>query len=45
MQKFVRAVIGTNNVDSSASVCHSPTALGMQRTYGTGAATNSIVDL
>jgi formate dehydrogenase major subunit len=45
MQKFVRAVIGTNNVDSCARVCHSPTALGMQRTYGTGAATNSIVDL
>ncbi|MFY8020736.1 MAG: molybdopterin-dependent oxidoreductase, partial [Bacteroidia bacterium] len=45
MQKFVRAVMGTNNVDSCARVCHSPTALGMQRTYGTGAATNSIVDL
>ncbi|NNE30713.1 MAG: molybdopterin-dependent oxidoreductase, partial [Saprospiraceae bacterium] len=26
-------------------VCHSPTALGMQRTFGTGAATNSIEDL
>jgi formate dehydrogenase major subunit len=45
MQKFVRAVIGTNNVDSCARVCHSPTALGMQRSFGTGAATNSIVDL
>jgi formate dehydrogenase major subunit len=45
MQKFIRAVIGTNNIDSCARVCHSPTALGMQRTFGTGAATNSIVDL
>ena len=45
MQKFMRAVIGTNNVDSCARVCHSPTALGMQRTFGTGAATNSIIDL
>ncbi|MCF8449376.1 MAG: formate dehydrogenase subunit alpha [Taibaiella sp.] len=45
MQKFLRAVIGTNNVDSCARVCHSPTALGMQRTFGTGAATNSIKDL
>lgn len=45
MQKFMRAVIGTNNIDSCARVCHSPTALGMQRTFGTGAATNSIVDL
>lgn len=45
MQKFIRAVLGTNNIDSCARVCHSPTALGMQRTFGTGAATNSIKDL
>jgi formate dehydrogenase major subunit len=45
MQKFIRAVIGTNNIDGCARVCHSPTALGMQRTFGTGAATNSIEDL
>ena len=45
MQKFIRAVIGTNNIDSCARVCHSPTALGLQRTFGTGAATNSIEDL
>lgn len=45
MQKFIRAVIGTNNIDACARVCHSPTALGMQRAFGTGAATNSIEDL
>ena len=45
MQKFFRAYIGTNNIDCCARVCHSPTALGMQRTYGTGAATNSIEDI
>ncbi|MEZ5046663.1 MAG: formate dehydrogenase subunit alpha [Chitinophagaceae bacterium] len=45
MQKFIRAVIGTNNIDSCARVCHSPTALGMQRVFGTGAATNSVIDL
>jgi formate dehydrogenase major subunit len=45
MQKFFRAVIGTNNIDSCARVCHSPTALGMQRAFGTGAATNSVIDL
>ncbi len=45
MQKFIRAVIGTNNIDGCARVCHSPTALGMQRSFGTGAATNSIIDL
>lgn len=45
MQKFIRAVIGTNNIDGCARVCHSPTALGMQRSFGTGAATNSIDDI
>lgn len=45
MQKLLRAVIGTNNIDSCARVCHSPTATGMQRTFGTGAATNSIDDI
>ncbi|MDH5382496.1 MAG: formate dehydrogenase subunit alpha, partial [Cyclobacteriaceae bacterium] len=45
MQKFIRAVIGTNNIDGCARVCHAPTALGMQKTFGTGAATNSISDL
>ena len=45
MQKFIRAVVGTNNIDCCARVCHSPTALGLQRAFGTGAATNSIEDL
>jgi formate dehydrogenase major subunit len=45
MQKFMRAIVGTNNIDCCARVCHSPTALGMQRAFGTGAATNSIEDL
>lgn len=45
MQKFIRAVVGTNNIDACARVCHSPTALGMQRAFGTGAATNSVIDL
>lgn len=45
MQKFIRAVIGTNNIDGCARICHAPTALGMQRTFGMGAATNSIEDL
>lgn len=45
MQKFIRAVFGTNNIDACARVCHSPTAWGMQKAFGTGAATNSISDL
>ena len=45
MQKFIRVVIGTNNIDGCARVCHAPTAFGMQQAFGTGAATNSIEDL
>ena len=45
LQKMIRAVIGTNNIDCCARVCHSPTAYGMQHSFGTGAATNSIDDL
>ena len=45
LQKMMRAVIGTNNIDCCARVCHSPTAYGMQKSFGTGAATNSIEDL
>lgn len=45
LQKMMRAVIGTNNIDCCARVCHSPTAYGMQQSFGTGAATNSIDDI
>ncbi|PHS12311.1 MAG: formate dehydrogenase subunit alpha [Kangiella sp.] len=44
-QKMIRAAIGTNNIDCCARVCHSPTAYGMQKSFGTGAATNSISDI
>jgi len=44
-QKFARVVLGTNNVDCCARVCHAPTAAGMKRTLGTGAATNSFDDI
>jgi formate dehydrogenase major subunit len=45
MQKFIRHVMGTNNIDCCARVCHSPTAWGMQKSFGTGAATNSYEDI
>ncbi|MFC0775065.1 formate dehydrogenase subunit alpha [Terrimonas alba] len=44
-QKFARTVIGTNNVDNCARVCHQPTAKAMSMTLGTGAATNSFDDI
>ena len=45
MQKFIRVAVGTNNIDGCARVCHAPTAYGMQQSFGTGAATNSVEDL
>jgi formate dehydrogenase major subunit len=45
IQKFARLVVGTNNVDCCARVCHTPTAAAMKRMLGTGAATNSFDDI
>ncbi|MDN5863866.1 MAG: formate dehydrogenase subunit alpha [Gammaproteobacteria bacterium] len=39
VQKLARAVLGTNNVDTCARVCHSPTGYGMSNTLGTSAGT------
>ena len=39
VQKLVRAGFGTNNVDTCARVCHSPTGYGLKATYGTSAGT------
>jgi formate dehydrogenase alpha subunit len=44
LQKFIRAVIGTNNVDHCARLCHSSTVAGLARAFGSGAMTNSIED-
>jgi formate dehydrogenase major subunit len=44
-QKFARLVVGTNNVDCCARVCHAPTAAALKLMLGTGAATNSFDDI
>ena len=44
-QKMIRQLVGTNNIDCCARVCHSPTAWGMQQSFGTGAGTNSAYDI
>lgn len=44
-QKFTRVVLGTNNVDCCARVCHAPSAVGLKMMLGTGAATNSFDDI
>jgi len=44
-QKFIRAAIGTNNVDHCARLCHASTVAGLARAFGSGAMTNSIDEL
>jgi len=44
-QKFFRAVLGTNNVDHCARLCHASTVVGLAKAFGSGAMTNSIEEL
>ncbi|MHC4483002.1 MAG: formate dehydrogenase subunit alpha [Planctomycetota bacterium] len=44
-QKFMRAGVGTNNVDHCARLCHASTVAGLARAFGSGAMTNSIDEL
>jgi formate dehydrogenase alpha subunit len=44
VQKFVRAVMGTNNIDHCARLCHSPSVVAMLRSLGSGATSNSYDD-
>jgi len=45
IQKFSRAVLGTNNVDHCARLCHAPTVAGLVQSVGSGAMTNSIGEI
>lgn len=44
-QKFARVVVGTNNIDCCARVCHAPSAAALKSMLGTGAATNCFDDI
>ena len=44
-QKFARAVVGTNNVDHCARLCHASTVTGLAAAFGSGAMTNEIADI
>ncbi|MFH1898175.1 MAG: formate dehydrogenase subunit alpha [Candidatus Desantisbacteria bacterium] len=44
-QKFMRAVIGTNNVDHCARLCHASTVVGLATAFGSGAMTNAIDEI
>jgi formate dehydrogenase (NADP+) alpha subunit len=45
MQKLVRAVFGTNNIDHCARLCHASTVAGLAKAFGSGAMTNSIEEI
>ncbi len=45
LMKFSRAVLGTNNVDHCARLCHSATVAGLAQAFGSGAMTNSIKEI
>jgi len=45
MMKFARAVIGTNNIDHCARLCHASTVTGLSIAFGSGAMTNSIPEI
>jgi len=44
-QKFIRAAVGTNNVDHCARLCHASTVAGLAKAFGSGAMTNSIDEI
>ena len=43
-QKFVRLVMGTNNIDHCTRLCHSPSVEAMLQQLGSGATSNSYSD-
>ena len=45
IQKFARSVMGTNNVDHCARLCHAPSVAGLAQSFGSGAMTNSISEV
>ncbi|MED1203482.1 formate dehydrogenase subunit alpha [Heyndrickxia acidicola] len=45
IQKFARAVIGTNNIDNCSRYCQSPATAGLLRTVGIGGDAGTIKDI
>ncbi|MXM64680.1 formate dehydrogenase subunit alpha [Streptomyces sp. HUCO-GS316] len=45
IQKFMRVVIGTNNVDNCSRLCHSPSAAGLTASFGLSGGTDSFDDV
>jgi formate dehydrogenase alpha subunit len=45
LQKYMRGVIGTNNVDHCARLCHAGSVAGLQLAIGSSAMSNSIAEM
>jgi formate dehydrogenase major subunit len=45
MQRFMRAAIGTHNIDNCSRVCHSPTSFALRKSLGLSGATGSFADI
>ncbi len=45
VQKFMRIVIGTSNVDNCSRLCHSPSAAGLTASFGLSGGTDSFDDV
>ncbi len=45
IQKFVRAIMGSNHIDHCARLCHAPSVAGLAHSLGSGAMTNSIEEI
>ncbi len=45
LQKYMRAIIGTNNIDHCARLCHAGSVAGLQLAIGSSAMSNSIAEM
>jgi formate dehydrogenase alpha subunit len=45
VMKLARGILGTNNVDHCARLCHSSTVAGLAASFGSGAMTNSVGEI
>ncbi|MBB6550558.1 molybdopterin-dependent oxidoreductase [Nonomuraea rubra] len=45
IQKFMRVVVGTNNVDNCSRLCHSPSAAGLTTAFGLAGGTDGWEDV
>ncbi|BCJ75833.1 NAD-dependent formate dehydrogenase subunit alpha [Catellatospora sp. IY07-71] len=45
MQKLMRTVVGTNNVDNCSRICHAPSAAGLTAAFGLAGGTNPAEDI